>query len=82
MIMLCERCFAPIALAGYAVTEPVVRLFSPADGGVRWGYRYQHLGGSPRCVLPRLVAPRSSRARARPGAGHRRRGRPHRLPEG
>jgi hypothetical protein len=50
MIMLCERCFAPIA-----DDEPVVRLFSPADGGIRWGYRYQHLGGSPRCVPPRLV---------------------------
>ena len=50
MIMLCERCCAVIG-----DEEPVVRLFSPADGGVRWGYRYQHLGGSPRCVLPRLV---------------------------
>jgi hypothetical protein len=48
MIMLCERCFAPIA-----DDEPVVRLFGPADGGIRWGY--QHLGGSPRCVPPRLV---------------------------
>jgi hypothetical protein len=51
VIMLCERCFAPIG-----DDEPVVRLFGPADGGVRWGYRYQHLGGSPRCVPPRLVA--------------------------
>jgi hypothetical protein len=51
MIMLCERCNAVIG-----DDEPVVRLPAPADGGVRWGYRYQHLGGSPRCVLPRLVA--------------------------
>jgi hypothetical protein len=51
VILLCERCFAVIG-----DDEPVVRLFSPADGGVRWGYRYQHLGGSARCVLPRLVA--------------------------
>ena len=50
MIMLCERCFAPIG-----DDEPVVRLFGPADGGIRWGYRYQHLGGSSRCVPPRLA---------------------------
>jgi hypothetical protein len=50
VIMLCERCLAPIG-----DDEPVVRLIGRADGGIRWGYRYQHLGGSPRCVLPRLV---------------------------
>jgi hypothetical protein len=57
VIMLCERCFAPIS-----DDEPVVRLFGPADGGVRWGYRYQHLGGSSRCVPPPLVV----RSRADP----------------
>ena len=50
MIMLCERCFAPIA-----DEEPVVRLFVPADHGVHGSYRYQQLGGSSRCVPPRLV---------------------------
>ena len=48
MIMLCERCFAPIG-----DDEPVVRLLGGADGGVRWGYRYRHPGGVPRCVPPR-----------------------------
>ena len=60
MIMLCERCFAPIA-----DDEPVVRLVGSGDDGVRPGYRYQHLGGSFRCVPPRLV-PRPDRDR-RPG---------------
>lgn len=52
MIMLCERCFAPID-AG----EPVVRLAhidaAHADGSISWVHSYLHAGA---CATPRPAA--------------------------
>jgi hypothetical protein len=51
VIILCERCFARIG-----DDEPVVRLIGRADGGIRWGYRYQHPSGVAQCLPPRPAA--------------------------
>lgn len=52
MIMLCERCYAPIE-----ESEPVLRLAHIAearnDGGISWVYAYVHT--SP-CTAPRPAA--------------------------
>lgn len=52
MIMLCERCYAPIGDG-----EAVVRLAhideALLDGSVRWLHSYVHAGAAPQCLPER-----------------------------